>query len=123
MFNRKGSEGPLNQKSFQLAIRVVNLNKFLIDEKREFIMSKQITRSGTSIGAMVRESENAESGKDFIHKLSVAQKEANETLYWLDLLFATDYLPEKAYQSLCEDTIEVLKMLTSSIKTKKKNLL
>ena len=113
---------PLRDKSFNLAIRMVKLYKYLSEEKREYIMSKQVMRSGTNPGAMIREASNAESGMDFIHKLSVAQKEIGETQYWLELLHVTDYLNETEFESLYQDTTEVLKLLTSSITTKKKNL-
>lgn len=112
----------IKEKSFQFAIRVVNTHKFLISEKKEFELSKQLLRSGTSIGAMVREAEYAESKKDFIHKMNIAQKETNETLYWLDLLFSTEYLTSEQHQSLHSDCVEILKILTSIITTSKKNL-
>ncbi|MFO0109807.1 MAG: four helix bundle protein, partial [Alphaproteobacteria bacterium] len=80
----------VREKSFEFAIRVVKLSKGLAEERKEFIMSKQLLRSGTSVGAMVREAEHAESKNDFIHKLGIAQKEINETIYWLELLRATD---------------------------------
>ncbi|MFM8295660.1 MAG: four helix bundle protein [Microcystaceae cyanobacterium] len=111
----------IKEKSLEFAIRIVNLYKYLTDSKKEFIMSKQLLRSGTAIGALVRESEHAESKADFIHKLSVALKEANETDYWLELLYRTDYLTEKQYQSINENIIELLKLLTSIIKTSKNN--
>lgn len=111
----------VKEKSLDFAIRIVNLYKYLTDSKKEFIMSKQLLRSGTAIGALVRESEHAESKADFIHKLSVALKEANETDYWLELLYRTEYLTEKQYQSINENIIELLKLLTSIIKTSKNN--
>ena len=111
----------VKEKSLDFAIRIVNLYKYLTDTKKEFIMSKQLLRSGTAIGALVRESEHAESKADFIHKLSVALKEANETDYWLELLYRTDYLTEKQYQSINDNVIELLKLLTSIIKTSKNN--
>lgn len=111
----------VKEKSFNFAVRVVNLNKYLIEQKREFVLSKQILRSGTAIGALVRESEYAESKADFIHKLSIALKEANETDYWLDLLHKTDYLQEKHHKSLKTDLTELLKLLTTIIKTSKNN--
>jgi four helix bundle protein len=111
----------VKEKSLDFAIRIVNLYKYLTDTKKEFIMSKQLLRSGTAIGALVRESEHAESKADFIHKLSVALKEANETDYWLELLYRTEYLTEKQYQSINENIIELLKLLTSIIKTSKNN--
>lgn len=85
----------VKDKSFSFAIRIVGLYKFLAEEKREYILSKQVLRSGTAIGALVRESEQAESKKDFVHKMSIALKEANETEYWLELLYKTDYLKEQ----------------------------
>ena len=115
-------EDPLRDKTFQFAVRIVRLNRFLTEQKREFVISKQIMRSGTNPGAMVREAANAESGLDFIHKLAVAQKETGETQYWLEILHATDYLNESEFKSLYTDTEDIMKMLTSSIKTKKRNL-
>jgi len=85
-------ENLLKNKSFSFAIRIVNLYKFLIIEKKEFVLSKQLLRSGTSVGAMIREAEFGQSKPDFIHKLSIAQKEANESQYWIELLFQTEYL-------------------------------
>lgn len=93
-------ENIVKTKSFLFSIRIVNLYKFLSKEKREFVISKQLLRSGTSIEALIRESEHAESTADFIHKLSIALKEANETEYWLDLLKETEYLSEKEYFSI-----------------------
>ena len=85
-------ENVLKDKSFNFAIRIVNLYKFLKKEHSEYILSQQLIRSGTSIGAIVREAEHAESIKDFVHKLSIGLKEANESKYWLDLLFATEFI-------------------------------
>ncbi len=115
-------QDPLREKSFGMAIRVVRLYRFLTEEKREFVMSKQILRSGTNPGAMVREAANAESGLDFIHKLGIAQKETGETQYWLDLLFKSEYINEAEHASLYHDTEEVMRLIRSSILTKKKNL-
>ena len=109
----------LKDKSFLFAIRIINLYKFLKAEHKEFVLSKQIIRSGTSVGALVREAEHGESIKDFVHKLSISLKEINETEYWLDLLFATDFINEKMYQSLKKDCEELLKLLTASVKTSK----
>jgi len=114
-------ENVLKNKSFQFSIRIVNLSKYL-NEKKEFILSKQILRSGTSIGALVREAEYAESKADFIHKLNIALEEANETEYWLDILFNTNYIDENLYKSLISDIKELLKLLISIIKTTKINL-
>jgi len=118
----KKKKSPLMAKTFLFAIRIIKLNSFLTEQKREFVISKQITRSGTNPGAMVREADHAESGPDFIHKLAVAQKETGETQYWLELLHATAYLTDAEFDSLYADTEEIMKMLTSSIKTKKKNM-
>jgi four helix bundle protein len=115
-------ENVLKEKSFNFAIRVINLYKFLKKEHKELIISKQIMRSGTSVGAIIRESEHAESLKDFVHKLSIGLKEINETEYWLDLLFHTDFINEKMYNSLKVDCIEVLKLLTASVKTSKQRI-
>ena len=112
-------ENILKVKSFQFAIRIVNLYKYLKKEHGEYILSQQLIRSGTSIGAIIREAEHAESTKDFIHKLSIGLKEANESKYWLDLLVATDFITKKMYDSLNKDCEELLKMLISSVKTTK----
>ena len=109
----------LKEKSLLFAIRIVNLYKFLCDDKKEFVLSKQILRCGTSVGAMVREAEFSESDLDFIHKLAIAQKEINETIYWLELLFKTNYITDKQFESISSDTIELIKIITSSIKTVK----
>ncbi len=116
------SNNPVRDKSFKLAVRIVKLYKFLVEEKREYTLSKQLLRSGTSIGAMVREAEHAETKKDFVHKMSIAQKESNETLYWLELLKETDYLTDQQFESLYKDAKEVISIITSIIKTTKKNL-
>ena len=112
-------ENVLKNKSFSFAVRMVNLYKFLKKEHGEYILSQQLIRSGTSVGAIIREAEHAESLKDFIHKLSIGLKEANESKYWLDLLFATDFLTKKMYESLSSDCEELLKLLTASVKTSK----
>lgn len=121
--NEKNSQNPLQEKSFNLALRMVKLYQYLTNEKKEYILSKQIMRSGTNPGAMVHESINAESGQDFIHKLSIALKETSETQYWLKLLYRSGYITETEFNSIFADTVEVGKILTSSIKTKKKNLI
>lgn len=109
----------LKEKSFAFAVRVVHLYQYLLTERHEYVLSKQVLRSGTSVGASVRESINAESKKDFVHKLTIALKEADETSYWLELLFHTDFLRIKLYESLQNDCSELIKLLTSSIKTAK----
>lgn len=101
---------------------MVKLNKFMIAEHKEFVLSKQLLRSGTSIGANIEESIHAQSKTDFIHKLSIAQKEASETNYWLRLLRDSDYLKPKLAESLLNDCEEIQKLLTSSIKTAKSKL-
>jgi four helix bundle protein len=112
-------KGALRRKSFAFAIRVVKLYQFLTEQKRGFVLSKQVLRSGTSVGANVREAQNAESKPDFAHKLGIAQKETDETLYWLELLYATEYLSEKEFTSIKNDADELLKMLRSAILTTK----
>jgi four helix bundle protein len=112
----------LKEKSFLFAVRVVNLYKFLKKQHSEYIISQQLIRCGTSIGAIIREAEHGESLKDFIHKLSIGLKEANEAEYWLDLLFATEFITKKMYDSLKKDCVELLKLLTSSVKTSKSKL-
>ena len=115
-------ENILKDKSFQFAIRVVNLYKYLKKEHGEYILSQQLIRSCTSIGAIIREAEHAESIKDFIHKLSIGLKEANESKYWLDLLVATEFIDEKMFNSINQDCEELLKMLTASVKTSKQRI-
>ena len=115
-------ESVLREKSYQFALRIIKLYQFIADEKKEFVLSKQILRSGTSIGANVEEAGHAQSKTDFIHKLSIAQKEAAETNYWLRLLRDSNFLTEKQAESLLNDCEEIQKMLTSSIKTTKANL-
>ncbi|MBQ5507502.1 MAG: four helix bundle protein [Prevotella sp.] len=109
-------------KSKAFAIRIVRLYQYLTDEKREFIMSKQILRSGTSIGANVRESVNAQSKLDFISKLNIALKESNETEYWLELLHETDYIDDTQYNSMIQDNNNLTGILINIIKKTKENL-
>ncbi|MEO7264309.1 MAG: four helix bundle protein [Ferruginibacter sp.] len=109
----------LKDKSFLFAIRIVNLYKYLKKEHGEYILSQQLIRSGTSIGAIIREAEHAESTKDFIHKLSIGLKEANEAKYWLDLLMATDFIQKKMYDSIIRNCEELLRLLIASVKTSK----
>jgi len=109
-------------KSFRFAIRIVKLYQFLVSDKREYVLSKQLLRSGTSVGAMVREAEHAETKKDFIHKMAIAQKEINESIYWLELLKETDCLSQTEFESLNKDAVEIIKLLTSIIKSAKANI-
>ena len=113
---------PLREKTLHLAIRTVKLYQYLTIEKKEYVVSKQLLRAGTNPGAMVREAANAESGLDFIHKLAVAQKETGETMYWLELLFKTGFLSATEYESIDADSQEVMRLIRSSILTKKKRL-
>ena len=115
-------ESILKIKSFDFAIRVIKLYKFLKKNHNEYELSQQLIRAGTSVGALIREAEHAESKKDFIHKLNIGLKEANETVYWLDLLFATEYINKRMYESMIKDALELLKMLISSVKTAKERL-
>lgn len=108
----------VKNKSFDFALRIVKIYQYLA-EKKELVLSKQLLRSGTSIGALIRESEHAESKADFIHKLSIALKEANESQYWIELLYKSNYVDEKNFKSIQTDIDELLKLLTSIIKTSK----
>ena len=109
----------LNEKSMLFAVRIVKFYQYLCTEKKEYVMSKQILRSGTSIGANLRESRNAQSTSDFIHKLNIALKEADETQYWLELLKMSDIITEEYYDTLNQHLSELIAMLISSIKTLK----
>ena len=112
------SKSVLKDRSFDLAIKIVNIYKVLSAEKREYVMSKQLLRSGTSVGANIREARNAESTNDFIHKLGIAQKECDETLYWLELLSVTGFLENNVFRSVTDEANQVLKMIKSSILSK-----
>ncbi|MBO4488302.1 MAG: four helix bundle protein [Bacteroidales bacterium] len=114
-------QSAVGDKSLAFAKRVAKLYRYLFDQKKEIILSKQILRSGTSIGANIREGLYAQSRKDFISKMSIALKEASETDYWLEVLLSAEYLSEKEYSSLKMDNDEILKLLTSIIKTTKCN--
>ena len=106
-------------KSFAFAIRIVKLYQFLKTDKKEYVLSRQLLKSDTSVGALIREAEQAESRADFKHKLSIAQKEINEAIYWLELLRATDYLIESQFESINKYAVEIIKILTSIIKSTK----
>lgn len=116
------TENVIKNKSFGFAIRVVKLYQFLCETKKESVLSKQLLRSGTAVGALVREAEHAESKTDFKHKLAIAQKEINESIYWLELLKETGYLTNEQFQSINTDAVEIIKLLTSIIKTTKNNI-
>jgi four helix bundle protein len=111
----------VQQKSFAFAIRIVNLYKYLIAEKKEFVLSKQLLRSGTSVGANIEESIGGQSDKDFLSKISIAYKEARESMYWLKLLQATNYLSQEQANSLLTDAEEICKIIGKiQIKLKEK---
>jgi len=115
----KKKESVLREKSYKFAIRTVRLSQYLQKEKKEFELSRQILKSGTSVGALIREAEYAQSDADFINKFSISLKEANETAFWLSLLKDTDYIEEKIFSSLFADCNEIISMLVSTIKTMK----
>ena len=111
----------IDQKSKAFAVRIVRFTRYLQEEKKEFVLSKQILRSGASIGANTRERKNAQSKADFANKLSIALKEADETQYWLELLYESDILDKTMYNSLNNDLKEIIAIITSSIITAKNN--
>ena len=110
------------EKSFQFAVRIVRLCTYLQQEKKEYVLSKQLLKSGTSIGANVSEAKQGQSRADFLAKISISLKEACETNYWLRLLFATDYLTKQEYDSILSDCQELERMLTSIVKTTKDSI-
>ena len=112
----------IQTKSYAFAIRIVNAYKFLIDSKKEYVVTKQVLRSGTAIGALVAEAHYAQSSADFVSKMSIALKEANETCYWLNLLKDTDYLEQQAYDSLSADCNELVALLVSIVKSVKSSM-
>ncbi len=112
----------IENKSLDFAVRIINLYKFLTSEKKEYILAKQILKSGTSIGANVTESQQAQSMADFLSKSSIALKEAKETEYWLKLLYRTDYIDATQYDSVNSDLSEIIKILVSICKTTKSRL-
>ena len=108
---------PIVDKSLVFAVRIVNLSKYLRNKKKEYVLSKQILRSGTSIGANIAEAQYGQSTADFAAKMAIALKESSETKYWLTLLYKTDYLTTAQYESLCRDLTEILRLLTAICKT------
>ena len=112
----------IKDKSFAFSVRIVKLCRYVRKEKREYEMANQLLRSGISVGANVREAEQGESKKDFIHKMNIALKEANESLYWIELMSATDILPEEFKNSIWKDCNELISLLVSIIKTAKKKI-
>jgi four helix bundle protein len=109
----------IQDKSFSFALRIIKLYNYLIQTKKEFVISKQVLRSGTAVGALVREAQNAESKNDFVHKLSIAQKECDETIYWLELLVQSNYISTNEFSSINDEAVALLKMLRSAIITTK----
>jgi len=109
-------------KSFDFAVRIVKLYRFLCEEKKEYVLSKQLVRSGTSIGANIEEALQAQSKRDYLSKMNIALKEANETLYWIRLFHATQLLDDKQKESIFADCNEVISILVAIVKTTKKNM-
>ncbi len=107
----------VKEKSFNFAIRIVKLYKYLTEEKKEFVLSKQVLKSGTSIGANINEAQQGQSKKDFLMKMNISLKECTETKYWIELLSATEYINQEQKESIIKDCIEIEKMLTSIVKT------
>ena len=114
------NDNVIENKSFDFAVRIVNLHKHLSAEKKEFVLSKQLLRSGTSIGANISEAVRGQSKADFIAKMSIALKEANESHYWIRLLYKTDFLTEQEFNSIENDVVELIKILLSICKTSTK---
>jgi len=112
----------VKDKSYFFALRIIKTYKFLAQEQREFVLSKQVLRSGTSIGALVKEAEHVQSLADFVNKMNIALKEANETEYWLMLMKDSEYLDEKSYHSIHNDCCELIKLLASIVKTSKEKI-
>ena len=112
----------IEEKSFEFAVRIVNLYKYLTAEKQEFVMSKQLLRSGTSIGANISEAQQAQSPMDFLSKMSIALKESYESDYWLRLLHRTDYLSKDEYKSIITNCRAISRLLVSIIKSTKNNI-
>ena len=110
-------------KSYAFALRVVKLYKYITIEKKEYVLSKQLLRSGTAIGALIKEGEHAQSKADFLNKMNVALKEANETEYWIQLLRDSEYTSIKQSSSILEDALEMIRLLTSIVKTTKASLI
>ena len=115
-------ENILRPKSYKFALRIVEMYKLLSSERKEFVLSKQVLRSGTSVGAMIMEAEHAQSKADFLNKMNVALKEINETEYWLMLLKDSGYLSETEYESINKDCVELIRLLISTVKTLKASL-
>lgn len=111
----------VKEKSYSFALKTIEIYKYITINKKEFVLSKQLLRSGTSVGANIRESTHAESRPDFIHKFAIAQKEINESIYWIELLKDSKYITEKQFQSLYSDALDLIRIITSILKTSKRN--
>ena len=122
MEKKMKSRSIVEEKSYKFALRIIKLYRHLTEEKKEYVLSKQILRCGTSIGANVKEALQGESKNDFIHKLSISLKEASETEYWLNLLHDSNYISTKSFQSITIECIELIKLTTAIIKTSRKNI-
>lgn len=116
------SRNIIREKTFNFALSIVEVSKKL-QKKNEFVLSRQLLRSGTSIGANVREAQNAISRKEFIHKMQISQKECDETIYWLELLFRAEWIPQETHSKLRNDANEILRILKSIIITSKKSII
>ena len=115
------SNNVVSKKSYAFAIRIVKLYKYLTYEHKEYVLSKQVLRSGTAVGALIREAKFAQSKADFINKMSISLKEANETHYWIDLLHDTEYINTNMYQNIEKDINEIISLLVSIVKSSKDN--
>jgi four helix bundle protein len=111
----------IKDKSFDFALQIIKLYKKLVNEKKEYVLSKQLLRSGTAVGALIREAEHAQSKADFIHKMSIALKEANETEYWIDLLYKSEYLNSSEFNLIHTESLSMLKILITIVKSSKQN--
>lgn len=121
MLNKKKVDNDIYDMSKAFAVRVVNLYKYLVEQRHEYVMSKQVFRCGTSIGANVHESKNAQSRPDFLSKMNIALKEADESAYWLELLHDTSFIDDKQYESISQDIHAIIGVLTKIVKTTKNN--
>ena len=115
-------ENPVLEKSFAFALRIIKLNRYLVEEKKEFVLSKELLVSGTHIGKHIKEAIDGESRQIFVNEMAIARRKASETEYWLQLLFQADFLTEKAFNSIEGDRMEIFKLLTSIVKTSKENV-
>ncbi len=115
-------DNPVLEKSFAFALRIVKLNRYLVDEKREFVLSKELLVAGTHIGKHIKEAVDAESRQIFISEMGLARRKVSETEYWLELLFQSDYLTEKAFNSMNADREAIFALLTAIVKTSKENV-